>query len=368
MSDRGTAAERLEELYLEDRAEHADVPPMGTPEYDALRERDRARRTEASELLARLGGMEKASAEELYHAAWLFNHGDTPDEARRAHELARTAAAVGHERAPWLAAAAYDRWCMYEGRPQKFGTQLVPDGTRFRLWDVEPGTTDEERAAHGVPTLEEQRRRAERMTREEPQPPMELAPDWLREALDRWAAGPDSEPTIRPLEPHEIDVYRLIRREALTTDSDAFGETIQAFEAHTDEGLAAWLETHAGRPDRGVLIAEIEGTPVAMSGFGRKHDDPGEGFIWGVFVSRGARRRGIAAELLARARNALEEAGVTRITARVAAPNEGALEFYRAQGFTIGERTGMLREGSDVPVYRIEARLERDGPEEPDGR
>ena len=31
----------LAELYAEDRREHADVPPVGTPEYRALRERDR---------------------------------------------------------------------------------------------------------------------------------------------------------------------------------------------------------------------------------------------------------------------------------------------------------------------------------------
>lgn len=177
-----------------------------------------------------------------------------------------------------------------------------------------------------------------------------------------------AQPTIRPLEPHEIDVYRRIRREALTTDPDAFGETIGGFERRTDEGLGAWLATHAGRPDRGILLAEIDGRPIAMCGFGRRDDDPDEGFVWGVFVSPGARRRGMAGELLARARSALEEAGVTRITARVAAPNEGALEFYRTQGFTVGERTGTLREESDVPVYEIEVRLEREGPEIPGRR
>jgi hypothetical protein len=89
-----------------------DVPPVSTPEYRALRERDRRRRVRAADLLGSLEAAGGFSAADLYHAAWLFNHGDQPAEARRAHEAAER----GHRPARWLAAAAYDRWCMYEGR------------------------------------------------------------------------------------------------------------------------------------------------------------------------------------------------------------------------------------------------------------
>jgi hypothetical protein len=125
----------------------------------------------------------------LYDAAWLLNHGEHPAEARQAHELAREAAEHGHAPARWLAAAAYDRWCMYEGRPQRYGTQFVADGVRYRLWDVEPATTDAERAAWDVPALAEQLARAEALTRTEPQPPLTHAPAWLRGALARWRAA-----------------------------------------------------------------------------------------------------------------------------------------------------------------------------------
>ena len=76
---------------------------------------------------------------------------------------------------------------MYEGRPQKYGTQFVPDGARYRLWDVESGTTDAERVLWDVPPLAEQHRRAEEMTLREPQPPLDEAPGWLKAALHRWA-------------------------------------------------------------------------------------------------------------------------------------------------------------------------------------
>jgi hypothetical protein len=178
----------LKRLYREDLTEHASVPRVGTGEYARLRERDRLRRAAAREALEELRSAEAASAEDLFHAAWLFNHGDAPDEAKQAHAWALEAASRGFGPARWLTAAAYDRWMMYEGRPQKYGTQFVPDGTRYRLWDVDPETTDEDRAEWGVPPLREQRERAERMSLAEPQPPPGGAPSWLKTAIERWKA------------------------------------------------------------------------------------------------------------------------------------------------------------------------------------
>ena len=95
--------------------------------------------------------------------------------------------AAGHAPACWLYAAAYDRWCMYRGRPQRLGTQIVPDGRRYRVWDTDPSTTDRERATFDVPPLAEQRRRADEQSGACPQPPMDMAPEWLKAARVRWA-------------------------------------------------------------------------------------------------------------------------------------------------------------------------------------
>lgn len=179
----------LAELYAEDRREHAAVPPVGTTAYRALRERDRQRRERADALLTALRTSGAPSPVDLYHAAWLCNHGEHAAEALRAHDLAREAAERGHAPARWLAAAAYDRSCMYGGRAQKYGTQFAPDGVRHRLWDVEPATTDAERAGWDVPPLAEQLRRADELTRTAPQPPMGQAPAWLKGALTRWRAS-----------------------------------------------------------------------------------------------------------------------------------------------------------------------------------
>jgi hypothetical protein len=176
--------EELAALFAADRSDHAIPRMVGRPEYADMRRRDADRRARAAAILRDESPTEPV---DWYHAAWLFNHGDTPDEAKTACRLAEQAAAGGYEPARWLSAAAYDRWCMYSGRPQKFGTQIVPDGRGYRVWDTDPSTTDAERAAYNVPPLAEQHRRAAEESKCSPLPPTDLAPEWLKAALVRWA-------------------------------------------------------------------------------------------------------------------------------------------------------------------------------------
>lgn len=179
--DRSAALARL---LAEDQAEDRAVL-AGEPAYVALRDRDRARREAVTALLAE-GWPEDADA--LYAAAWIMNHGDLWEEAAYGHRLAQRAAELGHAGARWLAAAALDRSLMYAERPQKYGTNIVPDGVSWRLWDVDPATTDQERIANDVPPLAEMQARAAAITT--PQPDMAGAPDSLRRAMRRWGTLP----------------------------------------------------------------------------------------------------------------------------------------------------------------------------------
>lgn len=175
----------LQDLFQADQDERKHHPAYGTPEYLLLRERDAGRRRRL-EIIVESGGLQEP--EDYYHAAWILNHGESVEEIWQAHTLAKEAVKLGFSRARWLAAATYDRWLMYQGRPQKYGTQIVPDGERQRVWDVDPKTSDLERAEWDVPTLAEMLKRAEEITRDEPMPPMESAPQWLKEAILRWNA------------------------------------------------------------------------------------------------------------------------------------------------------------------------------------
>ncbi|MES2834569.1 MAG: hypothetical protein V4707_07685 [Pseudomonadota bacterium] len=167
-------------LLADDHAENRNLA-AGTPAYDALRARDRIRREQVMALIA--GGW-PSDPEAIYAAAWVLNHGDTPDEAFLGHRLAVAARDLGHGPARWLAAAALDRSLMYAGKPQKYGTNMVPDSVAYRVWDVDPATTDAERAEHDVPPLVELQARAAALTG--PQPDMTGAPGWLKAAIRRW--------------------------------------------------------------------------------------------------------------------------------------------------------------------------------------
>jgi hypothetical protein len=183
--------QELRALFVADQAERNDHPAYDTPAYWQLRQRDAERRQRVNELMAQ--GLLTAP-EDYFHAALIFQHGETLEDIWQAHELARRAAemgattAMGSKDSRWLAAAALDRWLMYQGKPQKYGTQFVPDGKRYRLWDVDPTTTDAERAANHVPSLQEQLKQAERYTQEDPQSGIDKnkAPAWMKEALERW--------------------------------------------------------------------------------------------------------------------------------------------------------------------------------------
>ena len=182
--------EELISLYKADRQERVNQPKVNTPAYHAMRARDLQRRQRVMEIAA---ANELYAAEDYYHAASILNHGDRQEDAQHAHSLALRASELGFRPARWLAAAAYDRWQMYQGKPQKYGTNYVYDGKRDRLWEVDPQTTDEERAEWDVPPLAEQLRKAEEANKHR-KPLSEIeqkefeanAPEWLKDAMRRW--------------------------------------------------------------------------------------------------------------------------------------------------------------------------------------
>lgn len=158
--------EELRRLYQEDQAERqANWSGQSLEFFMAVRERDRARRTRADELIA-AGAL--LDAADYFHAAMLFQHGDDLADYWRAHELAKQSADLGNRTARNLAAAAYDRWLVRQGQPQKYGTQYRVDAERRRviLLPVDPATTDAERRAWEVPPLAWSEQRAEEKTRE----------------------------------------------------------------------------------------------------------------------------------------------------------------------------------------------------------
>src|SRR6266498_381214 len=176
-------------LVEADRKERVNQPKVNTAEYKAMRARDLERRERVLHIVTN-GDLD--TAEDYYHAAQIMNHGDTAEDARNAHVLALRSVELGYRPARWLAAATYDRWQMYQGKPQKYGTNYVYDGVKDRLWDVDPTTTDEERSEWDVPPLAQQLRKAEEanrhkvpMSEQERKEFEENAPEWFKGILKK---------------------------------------------------------------------------------------------------------------------------------------------------------------------------------------
>jgi hypothetical protein len=108
--------QELREMFESDQAERNDHPAYDTSEYRQLRERDARRRQRVNKLLAQ--GL-LTEPDDYFHAALIFQHGETLEDIWQAHELARKAAemgatkVMGYKDSLWLAAAALDRWLMY---------------------------------------------------------------------------------------------------------------------------------------------------------------------------------------------------------------------------------------------------------------
>jgi hypothetical protein len=123
--------------------------------------KDDAERLAATRELLEAG--ELLSGEDLFHAAFIFQHGGRPDRYLTAHALAVASAARGYTAAVWIAAAALDRYLQSTGRPQVYGTQFTRglDGVlsqepfdRAALPDVVRGLAGVSAAAQQIPVGE----------------------------------------------------------------------------------------------------------------------------------------------------------------------------------------------------------------------
>ncbi len=89
-------------------------------DWEKITREDTARR---SRVHAMLSAQELRSAEDYYHAAFIFQHSHDADDYLLAHALAVTAVTKGHKNAPWIAAATLDRYLHAIGKAQIYGTQ-----------------------------------------------------------------------------------------------------------------------------------------------------------------------------------------------------------------------------------------------------
>ena len=110
-----------------------------------------------------------ASGDDYEHAAFIFQHGDRPEDYLLAHALAVIATARGSRNGAWIAAASLDRYLTSVGKPQIYGTQFFPGtvGVAHEPYarDI---LSDCVREASNVPPLRDQAAEMKRMNRDKP--------------------------------------------------------------------------------------------------------------------------------------------------------------------------------------------------------
>jgi len=92
-----------------------------------IKQRDKQRQARVRKLL--VSGALK-TGQDYRDAAFIFQHGDQPDDYLLAHTLAMASIAKGDQEGRWMAAATLDRYLQSLKKPQIFGTQYSKQGTK----------------------------------------------------------------------------------------------------------------------------------------------------------------------------------------------------------------------------------------------
>jgi hypothetical protein len=103
------------------------------------------------------------TAEDYLYTGVILSTSPFEDDLIAASASGLKAAELGDDRGFRVAAESIDRLQMHRGEPQRYGTQYyyVEVIQKWRLYPVDPSTTDGERNAMGIPSLAELTERAD---------------------------------------------------------------------------------------------------------------------------------------------------------------------------------------------------------------
>jgi len=134
---------------------------------------------------------------------------------------------------------------------------------------------------------------------------------------------------LRDAQPGDLAAIAAILNHEILSGTSSWTETLK-----TAEDMACWFEgrTGAGFP---VLVAEEGGEVLGYASYGpfRLGEGYRETVEHSVYVSRGARRRGIARLLMDRLVARARAAGMRRMVGGVSADQHASLELHRRLGF-----------------------------------
>lgn len=144
----------MEKIFAADQKARQSAGAMTTKDWEAIEPEEQQRREATRQLLA-AGRLH--TGKDFAEAAFIFQHGGSPEDYLLAHTLAVIAVAKGDSGSTWIAAATLDRYLQSVGKPQIYGTQFKSREQSGGAATQEPYNrdlvSDALRREMGVPTL-----------------------------------------------------------------------------------------------------------------------------------------------------------------------------------------------------------------------
>jgi len=139
----------LENLYYSDKNERLKISKTNG-DLKKLKKNAAQKLTLVKKLLPNIDVTEIWNC---HYLAYLFQHGETTEDYKKAHKYAKKAVSMGSNVTKWLYAATLDRWLVSQNKLQKFGTQFKKTKGMWKQASVDNSITDAERLKYGVPPL-----------------------------------------------------------------------------------------------------------------------------------------------------------------------------------------------------------------------
>jgi hypothetical protein len=111
----------MQKIFEADQKPRQNPADLTPDKWTVINREDAQRRSQTAKLLA---DGQLHTGEDFDRAAFIFQHGSTPDDYLLAHTLAMIAVAKGDDSALWIGTATLDRYLQSVGKPQIYGTQF----------------------------------------------------------------------------------------------------------------------------------------------------------------------------------------------------------------------------------------------------